>query len=188
MAGADDGTPREGEVEITTVETTSTEAGDAAGAPPRAVDPLTGGPVEEVVPGVASERERVRTLPDGSVERRLDRVEQPAEVRRRSSPNLVPALLIILALALGAIAAAWWFTRDTEKEVPGVVGLSLDQAVQRLQDEGFKSDISSQANEAEEGTVYEQRPGRGRARRRAARSSCSSRRGPRRSRSRMPWG
>ena len=110
MAGADDGTPREGEVEITTVETTSTGAGDAAGAPLSAADPLTGGPVEEVVPGIASERERVRTLPDGSVERRLDRVEQPAEVRRRSSPNLVPALLIILALALGAIAAAWWFT------------------------------------------------------------------------------
>ena len=54
-----------------------------------------------------------------------------------------------------------YLTRETAKDVPAVVGLPLDQAVQRLQDEGFKSDISSSPNPEDEGIVYEQRPSSG---------------------------
>lgn len=112
-----------------------------------------------VAPAVVSETERVHVLADGTVKRTVDRVEQPAVAGRRA--NLGPALLVILLLALAAIAAAWYLSRDTQNDVPAVVGLSLDQAVQKLQDEGFKSDISSQANEEDEGIVFEQRPSSG---------------------------
>ena len=37
---------------------------------------------------------------------------------------------MILLLALAAIAAAWYFSRDTQNDVPAVVGLSLDHAIQ----------------------------------------------------------
>lgn len=124
------------------------------------VDPIPLGVDADVVaPAVVSETEQVQVLSDGTVERRLDRVEQPATARRR--PNLGPALLVILLIALAAIAAAWYFSRDTQNDVPSVVGLPLDQAVQRLQDDGFKSDISSQANPEDEGIVFEQRPSSG---------------------------
>jgi serine/threonine-protein kinase len=98
---------------------------------------------------------------DGTVRRRVDRVEHEPPVRRRRS-GLVPALLIILALALGAIAAAWYFSQSDTKDVPSVVGLSLDAAVAKLQDDGFKADIVSEPNnDAPEGTVFRQSPGPG---------------------------
>ena len=75
--------------------------------PDELVPPPRPGVVEEVGPRVVTEHERVRVEEDGSVSRRVDRIEQGA-VRRTRGPNLVPALLIILALALGAIAAAWY--------------------------------------------------------------------------------
>lgn len=151
------------DVEITEVRETTEIVTGSTGAPsdqpliqplPLAVDS------EVVTPAVVSEIEQVQVLPDGSVERRLDRVEQPA-TERRTGPNLAPALLIILLIALAAVAATWYLTRGTESDVPAVVGLSLDQAVQELQDEGFKSDISSQANAEDEGIVFEQRPAAG---------------------------
>ena len=145
--------------EVTEVTTVSTGPlpGESVVAPPLA----GAGEIIEVAPGLVAETERVEVLPDGSVERTLDRVEQPAVARRRSGPNLGAALLVILLVALGAIAAAWYLTRETAKDVPAVVGLPLDQAVQRLQDEGFKSDISSSPNPEDEGIVYEQRPSSG---------------------------
>jgi eukaryotic-like serine/threonine-protein kinase len=121
----------------------------------------TGPPVppddQAVSPRIVTENERVRVEDDGTVSRRVDRVEQEPVVRRRSS-GLVPALLIILALALGVIAAAWYFSKSDTKEVPSVVGLPLDTAVSRVQDEGFKSDIVSEPNDAQEGTVFRQSP------------------------------
>lgn len=134
---------------------------DASGIPADLVppSPFPGESVEEDGPYVVTERERVRVESDGSVTRRVDRVEQ-APVRKRR-PNLVPALLVILALALGAIALAWYLTRSDTKAVPAVEGLALNDAVARVQDDGFKADIVSQANEAPQGTVFHQSPAAG---------------------------
>ena len=74
---------------------------------------------------------------------------------------LVPALLIILALALGAIAAAWYFTKSDSSAVPAVEGLALNDAVSRVEQEGFKADIISEPNEAQPGTVFRQNPSAG---------------------------
>ena len=86
-------------------------------------------------------------------------MEYDPERRRRN--GLVPALLIVLAIALAAIAAAWYFSQSDTASVPSVVGLPLDAAVTRLEDDGFKADIVSQPNEAAQGTVFHQSPGAG---------------------------
>ena len=122
--------------------------------PPVAADPLD--PGVPVVPTVVTENERVALEPDGSVSRQAERVEYAPERRRRN--GLVPALLIILAIALAAIAAAWYFSRSDTATVPSVVGLPLDSAVTRLEDDGFKADIVSQPNQASQGTVFHQSP------------------------------
>ena len=116
------------------------------------VTPPVGPPVapgdeieEELVPVRVVERERVERGPDGTLERRLDRVEHAPVRRRRRMYGIGPVLLLILALALGAIAAAWYFTRSDEKPVTNVVGLQADDAVSRLQDDGFKADIFERA-------------------------------------------
>ena len=108
-----------------------------------------GGPI------VTSESEQVRVEDDGSVTRRLDRVEQPVGRRR---PYLVPALLVILLIALGAILAAWYLTRTDTATVPAVEGLVLSDAVTRVQDEGFKTEIITQPSDAPTGTVFRQVP------------------------------
>jgi len=141
------------EVSVDVVEVTT-------GVNPPLVDEVAPGIVEEVGPTVVSERERVSMDDDGSVTRRLDRVEQ-APVRRRRPPSLVPALLIILALALGAIAAAWYFTQSDTASVPAVEGLTLDEAVTRVEDEGLDADIINEENDAPEGTVFRQDPSAG---------------------------
>ena len=66
----------------------------------------------------------------------------------------------MLALALGVIAAAWYFSSASTETVPNVAGLALDAAVSRLQDDGFKTDIASEPNDATEGTVFRQSPER----------------------------
>lgn len=122
--------------------------------------PPLGDVVEDVGPRVVTEHERIQVDDDGSVSRRVDRVELDP-VRRRRGPNLVPALLVILALALGAIAAAWYLSKPDTKAVPAVEGLALDAAVARLQDDGFKADIVSEPNEAQQGIVFRQNPAAG---------------------------
>jgi len=140
-----------------------TETARGPALPPEAVPPHPLG--DDVIldepagPRVVTENERVRVAEDGAVVRELDRVEHEPPRRRRS--GLVPALLVILAIALAAIAAAWYFSRSTTSTVPGVQGMPLDQAVARVQDEGFKADIVSQVNDAPDGTVYDQSPGAG---------------------------
>jgi len=145
------------EVEVERVVTTTD------GPPPipdELVPPQPWGTVEDPAgPRVVTENERVRVEDDGSVTRRVDRIEHEPPRRRRTT--LVPALLIILALALGAIAAAWYFTRTSTETVPNVEGLTLDAAVARMQDDGFKTGIVSEQNEAAEGTVFRQSPSGG---------------------------
>jgi eukaryotic-like serine/threonine-protein kinase len=86
------------------------------------------------------------------------RVEEPPPPRR--GPLLWPYLLLLLLLVLGGIAALYYFTRedDDTKAVPSVVRLPVDDAVNRLTEEGFTTDVRQQANQAEEGTVFEQSP------------------------------
>jgi eukaryotic-like serine/threonine-protein kinase len=85
-------------------------------------------------------------------------VDEPPPPRR--GPLLWPYLLLLLLLVLGGIAALYYFTReeDETKPVPAVVQLPVDDAVNRLTEEGFTTDVRQEANEAEEGTVFEQRP------------------------------
>lgn len=126
--------------------------------PPELVPPapVQGEPFEAPGQRIVSETENVRLEEDGSVTRRADRVEH-APARRRP-PSLVPALVAILVLALGAIAAAWYLTRSDTQNVPAVEGLALDDAVAQMQDAGFKTNIVSQANDAPQGTVFRQDP------------------------------
>lgn len=142
-----------GDVEVQRVVTTEPVL------PPEVVPPSPGppfDPVEPVAPTVVTEHERITSEPDGSVSRQAERVEYAPPRRRRS--GLVPALLVILAIALGAIAAAWYFSQEDTASVPSVVGLPLDSAVTRVEDEGFKADIVSQPNEADQGIVFRQSP------------------------------
>ena len=152
---ADTRAPKPAEVEQETVIVSST----GAPAPPADVVPPPPFPDEivEEAPGIVSETERVRTNPDGSFTRELDRVEQPPLQRRRVNP-VGPILLVFLIAVLAALAALWYFTQEDEKAVPAVEGLALDDAVARLQDEGFKTNIVSQASSREQGIVFDQRP------------------------------
>jgi eukaryotic-like serine/threonine-protein kinase len=99
---------------------------------------------------------RVRTDPAGG------RVVVDREVRRRRRrDDFWPWLLALLLLVLAGIAALWYFTREETKAVPDVTGATLEQAVSRLQDEGFKVAITRGNDEAPVGTVYEQDPAAG---------------------------
>jgi len=127
---------------------------------------LTDGPLlpgdeveEELAPGRVVEREHLEHGADGTMERRLDRVEHAPVRRRRRVRDLGPALLLILLLALGGMAAAWYFTRSDAKPVTDVVGLQADEAVTRLQNDGFKTDISREQDATQpEGVVVSQSP------------------------------
>ena len=155
--GADDETivERPDTVEVQRVVTTN----EPRALPDEVIPPHPGGPVDPLVPTVVTEDERVVVEPDGAVRRQAERVEYAPEKRRRS--GLVPALLIVLAIALAAIAAAWYFGQSDTASVPSVTGLPLDAAVTRLEDDGFKADIVSQPNEAAQGIVFQQSPGAG---------------------------
>jgi len=146
---------RGNDVEVERVVTTDEERIVGVAVPP----PPIGAVDEPLGPRVVTENERVRIDDDGTINRSAERVEHEPPRRRR--PTLVPALLIILALALGTIAAAWYFTQTGTATVPDVEGLSVDAAVSRLQEDGFKTDITSEPNAAPEGTVFQQNPSGG---------------------------
>ena len=86
--------------------------------------------------------------------------EEVVEPRRRG-PLLWPWLLALLLLVLAGLAALWYFTREETKAVPDTVGQTLEMAVTRLQDEGFKTDISQENDDSPEGRVFEQDPAGG---------------------------
>jgi eukaryotic-like serine/threonine-protein kinase len=122
--------------------------------PPRAVPPLS-----EQDPGVnvLHEEERVRVLDDGSVVRETDRIEQRSRFR-----ELLPWLLIaLLGVILIAGIVIWYVTKSDSKSVPTVIGLRQDVAVNRMQADGFKVQITPQSNARAAGVVFGQNPGGG---------------------------
>jgi eukaryotic-like serine/threonine-protein kinase len=113
-------------------------------------DPEATQPLPRVEDRVADEYEYAETV-----------VREPPPPRR--GPVLWPYLLLLLLLVLGGLAALYYFTRDDDdtKPVPAVVRLPVDEAVNRLTEEGFSTDVQQQASEAQEGTVFAQRPAGG---------------------------
>jgi beta-lactam-binding protein with PASTA domain len=107
---------------------------------------------------VSHEEERVRVLPDGTVLRETDRIEEQQSWFRRNLPwVLMGALLVLL---LGGLLI-WYVTRSDNKTVPTVIGLQVDDAVNRLQDDGFKTQITRAPNQRDAGIVFSQDPGAG---------------------------
>ena len=103
---------------------------------------------------VVHEEARTRVLPDGTVVQEGYRVEQQSRMRER-----LPWILIALLLAvLVAGAAVYLLTRSDSKPVPAVVGLRIDEAVTRLQADGFKAEIARQSNDKAPGVVFGQNP------------------------------
>jgi eukaryotic-like serine/threonine-protein kinase len=84
----------------------------------------------------------------------VDRIEGHSRMRERL-PWILIALL--LALIIGG-AAVWYFTKSSTKPVPAVVGMRIDDAVTRLQADGFKVQIVRQSNARQPGVVFGQDP------------------------------
>ena len=95
------------------------------------------------------------------VDRRAPVEETRVVRRRRPRPLIWPWLLLLLLVVLGGLGALWYFTRDTSKPVPDVVGSTLDVAVSRLESDGFKTDIARANADRPAGEVYEQSPSAG---------------------------
>jgi beta-lactam-binding protein with PASTA domain len=143
------------------------------GTPARPVDPtLVEPPVQRVVredrvvvppgdagvtPGAVHEEERVGVLPDGSVVRELDRIEQPPVDRRNWLPWAIALVLLIVLAAL----AIWYFTRDEKATVAPVIGQASTTAVTRLQEDGFKTQIIRRVSVRRPGTVVGEQPAGG---------------------------
>lgn len=118
----------------------------------RAVPPPPPGGDADV--NVVHQEERTRVLADGTVVQEGYRVEQQSRMRER-----LPWILIVLLLALLVAGfAAWYLTRSETKPVPAVVGLRIDDAVSRLQADGFKVEIARQSNAKAPGIVFGQNP------------------------------
>lgn len=81
-----------------------------------------------------------------AIEQRLDRAERQPRQRRRRLAHLLTGVVALLSLAVLLVAAgaagAWYVMQADGRPVPAVVGLQLDQAIARLQDDGFEVDIS----------------------------------------------
>jgi serine/threonine-protein kinase len=103
---------------------------------------------------VVHQEQRTRVLADGTVVQEGYRVEQQSRMRER-----LPWILIALLLALLVAGfAAWYFTKSSTKPVPAVVGLRIDDAVTKLQADGFKTQIARQSNAKQPGVVFGQNP------------------------------
>jgi beta-lactam-binding protein with PASTA domain len=123
--------------------------------PPPRVPPLNDPDVDV---NVMHEEERVRVLPDGTVMRETDRVEQQDSWVRRYLPWILIAVLGVLII-VGLVL--WYVTKSDNKNVPAVVGLRVDDAVNRMQNDGFKVQIARQSNARPAGVVFGQNPGGG---------------------------
>jgi eukaryotic-like serine/threonine-protein kinase len=74
---------------------------------------------------------------------------------------------IVLLLFVGALIAFFALGETAEETaadratVPNVVGLSEDEAVRRVEDQGLEADVEQAASDRPEGTVIDQNPGAG---------------------------
>ncbi len=82
---------------------------------------------------------------------------------RRRPPRLWPWLLLLLLLVLAGLGALYFLSQaDEDKEtVPAVVGLSVDDATERLTADGFRTVVERRASVRPRGRVFAQRPGGG---------------------------
>lgn len=121
---------------------------------PEPIHPAAGAPDETQV--VVTESEVINERADGSVDRDGVRVERQ---RKRPVDPIAIALTAILLL-VAAAGAAWWFLAqdDDTQAVPAVEGLVVDQAIERLEEDGFEPVVDRRASETEAGTVFEQVP------------------------------
>ena len=100
-------------------------------------------------------------LPPGTVveEEELSPPPPPGPPPR---PLLWPWLLLLLALVIGGLVAAWLLTRDNGHKstvnVPNVVRLTAPEAVSRVNSRGLISRILKQKSAAAPGTVVAQHP------------------------------
>ncbi len=123
--------------------------------------PLEGYPVEPAASRQVLEDERVRVLPDGSVERQLDRHEVGTPTaRRRPGTGIAAAFLVLLVVLLAVLAALWYFGRDggDTVAVPTVVGLQIGDAVAQLENDGLQASVTRGPSEEPAGTVIRQAP------------------------------
>ena len=99
-------------------------------------------------------------------------------------PLVWPWLLLLLALVIGGILAAYFLTRDdgssaSNSRVPGVVGLSTGVAVQKLGQRGYPAIVQGRvSNGARLGTVLSQTPSAGTELDRGAQVTIAVARGP----------
>ena len=86
-------------------------------------------------------------------------------------PNLWPALLVLLLLVIGGLLAAYFLTRDKDHHrkpttvaattVPGVIGLKVTVAVERLNRRGLTPRLVSKPSTFARGVVFAQAPAAG---------------------------
>ena len=145
--------PDDEETRVTDTEVTTTTP--PRGAPSEPLPAVPDAP-DVVTPGYVVEDEYLERDAEGNLHRVSQRTEEPP--RRRRTPNLVPAMLIILVLVLGGLAALWYFTQEDTEVVPSVTGQTLTQAIARLEEDGFDSQVTEAPNDADEGVVFAQDP------------------------------
>jgi serine/threonine-protein kinase len=118
-------------------------------------------------------RDETAVDPEWSVppERRVavQEVEEDVPPPRRL-PTLWPWLLALLVLVLAGLAAAYFLTRDDDEpasttttsaqqvEVPRVVGLQEDRALEVLRDAGLEGEVDRRSSREPEGVVIGQSP------------------------------
>ena len=83
----------------------------------------------------------------------------PARPKRSRAPFVLAGLLLLLGLAgVGLVLAQGIGSSNNGLEVPSVEGMPRDEAVSRLESEGFRTKVRTGGGVGEAGTVTEQSP------------------------------
>jgi len=85
-------------------------------------------------------------------------VEEIQTVPPRRMPVIWPWLLAFLLLVLGGLGAYYYFTQESEKTVPAVIGMRQERAEATVRDAGLEPEPSRQASAKPRGIVLEQSP------------------------------